>query len=115
MKIRFGFVSNSSSSSFVVELLNGATSNPCQCCGRKDYFLRQLNDQTLEGGKSILRDFEKDYAQYNDDCALERSIANIKSAKGEVHHISIDYNDSELEEDLLNAEANGTIKILWRD
>lgn len=78
-------------------------------------FLTQLNDQTLEGGKSILRDFENDYAQYNDDYMLERRITDIKSAKGEVHYISIDYNNSELEEDLLNAEANGTIKILWRD
>ena len=66
MKIRVGFVSNSSSSSFVFRIINN---EPCKCCGRggADNFIDILNDTACgdcEDGE--VRTYEEYLNEYGD-------------------------------------------------
>ena len=129
MKIRHGFVSNSSSSSYILEIKE-KIKNVCPTCGRYDpHFTNMLeqqshlyyddtclNDQTpQEIIAELKRDrgyFEADEGEYKNFTKL---IAKIKRAKGDVISCNISNHDEIAKTVLQNMINSGNIKILRGD
>lgn len=107
MKIRHGFVSNSSSSSFVVVALNS----------RGEEFLKAGRLWDLVSNTSaedIIADYELDY----EDCARPESVKRLRESelKGRtLAAITIDYNAEALYLAVDNAVNNGWIERLFGD
>jgi hypothetical protein len=75
MKIRGGFVSNSSSSSFIVAV---KPTNKCPHCGRSDFDLFDLIDQTDDGEIGHCARGIKDVLIEIEDWADADTIAEVK-------------------------------------
>lgn len=74
MKIRIGFVSNSSSSSFVFRIVD---TQPCKCCGRggANEFIDLLNatmfDDCEDGEVMTYNEYQEKYGELDEDGKLE--------------------------------------------
>jgi hypothetical protein len=132
MKIRTGFVSNSSSASFVVALRKSA---PCPTCGHKeDDFLKYVEERDPHGGYETTRlktrDVDELFKQFDtkdlDDSKWSTGVreihnstyARIKEAveKGyEVAEIEVAYHDPDTNEKMHLMEAKKELVVLWSD
>lgn len=126
MKTRNGFVSNSSSSSFVIALKDAPT--PCPHCGRGyENFLHVIerhhdncdeNRVRMEGADCILKEMQEDEINgyvYDADKQKEltKKIEKYGGMKGwTVAEISISYHAPELRDELDRLVREDKIKIL---
>jgi hypothetical protein len=90
MKIRNGFVSNSSSSSFIIDIKNEP--KPCECCGRIGLNIEEIkklidmpyhDDSEIlsEGMEAIIECMKEDwYFSEKDDKELFARIRNSKNS-----------------------------------
>lgn len=108
MKIRNGFVSNSSSSSFIIEILN---SEPCKTCGRSDNII-DLLEKTNEEETGIEVRGKNDVLDYVKDWLDKKLIEEIEKAKGEVLYLSVSYYDETFLTLLHNSKD---IKIIYNN
>ena len=111
MKVRTGFVSNSSSSSFLIAF---KSENPCSLCGHiKDNILDKITSSCDEDTYLISDDLEevlKQVLPYNNPTVKERIIAASKNKT--VALISVSYHDEEIN-DMLNNDPN--VEVISND
>lgn len=123
MKIRNGFVSNSSSSSFIVTFKKGG--DKCPCCGRCNENILDIIDRTnrqysdtavVSLGNDIL-DGINYLKEYNEQkyLKLKKDINFYINADYEVAHIAISYHDELLKDFIREKSYNGDLIIIHRD
>lgn len=122
MKIRNGFVSNSSSSSFLIAIKKEKNS-PCDCCGRKDYdfdfldLIRNSRDEETEvkaNGKYIKNQIGENIGPFEKDIldSIENHEKRDNCNKYELALVDISYNDYAILHIMHNMEKSGAIKVL---
>ena len=122
MKIRNGFVSNSSSSSFLIAIKK-EKNNPCPCCGRKDFsfdfldLIRNSRDDETEvkaNGKYIKDKIGEHIGQFETDIlnSIEKHEKSDDCNKYELALLDISYSDYAILHIMDNMEKSGAIKIL---
>jgi len=123
MKIRNGFVSNSSSSSFIVAIKKNA--NECPCCGRSDPNIldairngeRSFSDTCIEstGRNGVLAYADKigewDQAEAQE---IRKEVAQYDDAEWELAVFDLSYHDETLKEIIKNAETACTMIVLHK-
>lgn len=126
MKTRNGFVSNSSSSSFVIAIKN--KNKPCPHCGRKDpNFLDMIEQSNLhnddnciyarsaESTLEYLENNGKTWMSSKDYEMIKKSIVKYRTnKKWDVAYITLSYHDEDMQKILDNMVSSGNAKILYR-
>jgi len=121
MKQRNGFVSNSSSSSFVIAIKKDGEA--CPHCGRSDPSIldainqqENYSDETCVDGMGIdaVLEFADQLSEYGENTETERIKKEVAKYddEWELAIISISYHDPLIKIMLQNAEKAGTIKVL---
>lgn len=112
MKIRNGFVSNSSSSSFIVGILDPEKKGSCPCCGRPyltlEHLLNRFSDSVTVNTLTV-EELRKDYSSSFSseiESAISSGISNF--AYVDIPH------GSTTEDDLKAMAVTGTLKIVAR-
>ena len=124
MKIRDGFVSNSSSSSFVILLKK--ESDKCELCGRSDPNFINLLENSGSSQNSVLAIGEEDVLNelgcwYTSDelQTLDKEICGyvdqIKSGEWDVAYIKISNHAQDLLKLLNSSVENGSIVIIRKE
>lgn len=109
MKIRQGFISNSSSTSFIIEVIPPI---PCKYCGRKDISIIDLIDKGYNE-TGICAKGKEEVLEYMSGWIDDKNIIDkIKKAKGEIYLFRIAYNDESLQ-NLVNNSKN--FNIIYKD
>jgi hypothetical protein len=102
MKIRSGFVSNSSSSSFVIaQKMTGV----CKCCGRSELDLEKMILRSNSSDNSISEDWESylyDCEEHNDKKTEIDKYASNPEYK--VFGLEVSYHDEFLNDFIQNSE-----------
>ena len=122
MKIRNGFVSNSSSSSFLIAIKKEKNS-PCDCCGRKDFsfdfldLIRNSRDEETEvkaNGKYIKDKISENTGQFETDIlnSIEKHEKSDDCNEYELALLDISYSDYAILHIMDNMEKSGAIKVL---
>ena len=128
MKTRNGFVSNSSSSSFVIAVKESV---PCKHCGRKDPDILDLLDNSHYthsdcnyvdewGIDGIMNDYNCIYEPQSDEEKNAEEKMKLELEKYvkdgyRVASIRISHHDEQMNEIFRQCEKNGTIVVLSRD
>lgn len=124
MKTRQGFVSNSSSSSFIVGLKVDSTE--CPHCHRKDanFFdrLEALGDRTWDESRVRARGVDKVLAQLKDYYygsgdtetyqRLSAEVVSLSHAGWEVGSVDISYHDEALNDEFRALRDAGKVKVI---
>lgn len=101
MKIRKGFVSNSSSSSYIIAIDNG---EPCEHCGRSDPDIIAMIERSSAdsesrvdavGKETVIKYIDDEWAEYEDEGRYDEWKAKIMSVPDnkKVGLISVSYHD----------------------
>ena len=135
MKTRNGFVSNSSSSSFIIAI-NNKNNKPCKLCGRKDKdFLNFLvdrceNDPEYNGepteivalsAEEVKKYWQNNVSTYFGDKGHDltkkvfKSINDAVKKKKEVVFFNVSYHNSEVNEELYVQLCAGNVEKIWSD
>lgn len=120
-KQRIGFVSNSSSSSFIIAVNN--KSNECPCCHRHDKNIIDTIAEKTDGwsdtevncrGKEETIKYIKENFFSDDEYQLELvdKILKVDNSK-EIAYVDISYHDEDLNDEFNVQVKNGTIEILY--
>jgi len=133
MKTRQGFVSNSSSTSFIVALKSDA--KPCPHCGRKDpnfldlvehlgninpddYETTKIRQRGVDNIKEKNPDFDSDwYGDEHRSTLIESlEVGRLAEKKGmEVAFIEISYHDESTGNTFRDLVDRGSIVVIWSD
>lgn len=120
MKIRLGFVSNSSSSSFIIAFKK-PSEKPCPTCGHKDVSIVDLINTTNDGEsevggigyKEVLRYMNESYwgdSTQNEFLNVRKEMLKLKKEGYDFAELAVSYHNETLNE-LLNNHSG--VKILW--
>ena len=118
MKTRIGFVSNSSSTSFIVAVRNEP--EKCAHCGRSDPDLLELIDQRCGYScdnevdstdfESIKEEVNRQWSEYNEKEKILKEVKEYSEKEGwQIASISISYHDEFLKEIVENMKAAGNL------
>jgi len=125
MKTRVGFVSNSSSSSYIIAFDTSRVLDKCPHCGRGDVSVLELierasssnrDDNQVEatGMANILAHIK---GSYFDDFKLPEQVIvdmrNYEDKKWKLAYISVSYHDDTIKDALENMLAAGTAKKIY--
>ncbi len=122
MKTRNGFVSNSSSSSFIIALKSN--NNPCPTCGRKDLdfldMIKKVNpysdDNKVDavGEEEILHYYKREAFYYDDNSIneLKAKMDKYSDKEWKLAAISISYHDEILRQMKDNLVSSGNMEII---
>ena len=124
MKIRHGFVSNSSSSSFIIAYRG---SKPCSHCGRSDHDLKNAIEQATmsnyddnelyaDGLDETIAYLEKE-EMYLDPDEKNKMIKELREVPKDMHiiYFKVSMHDDLIHNLIGNIEKSNSGKIIWRE
>jgi len=128
MKSRISFVSNSSSTSYIISFKNN---DKCQCCGRSDPDFSDMIESVADhscserthlesrGFDNVIQQIEGEWPEYGyrDPKPTIEKMAKFMSDHEDWKFIycSVSYHDEIINDMLREKEANGTLVKIWSD
>lgn len=118
MKIRKGFVSNSSSTSFMIIV---KPSNVCKYCGRKDFDILDLIEKTSTyncdgnsihaiGKEEVISHIIENWCDGSDREKMIKKIKSIKGTTKKIAYVSVSYHDAVINDMIKNSK---NVEILY--
>ena len=124
MKLGLGYISNSSSSSFVVAFKKAAMSKPCEHCGRKDPdFLDILQNKidydsyntsiAARGYADVVKEIQENWFDSEKKNGHLEELKKYKSKEWETAVIELSYHDATIHKLKNNLVESGAMVIVW--